>query len=250
MFAFNFVLFGDYSKYIDKLIMNINWINKNIDNCTFHVNCVLLLNKDVKRLKKMGCRIYIRDNFSKCRNTKLMLLRYFPINNPENYPVLIRDADSLVTKEEIFMINHWIKSRYSFMVIRDSIAHTMPIMGGLFGYKAQFFEFIEQYLQSIDEYPFDDYGADQKFLSDNLYVKIRNQTLFYTSSITFPYENFVSFSSKTERLTIGGYGTKNLSNDLYTMLPHSLFKLLRYKGSSLKIKGAYFGNCIEKLIFE
>jgi len=64
-----------------------------------------------------------------------MLWRFFPTLDFQVTTVLPRDLDSLPSAREAAALGEWIKSNYSFHVMRDHPHHGVPMLGGLWGWR-------------------------------------------------------------------------------------------------------------------
>jgi len=112
--------------------------------------------------------------------TKAMLWRMKPVFLYEEYShVICRDLDSPPTYREAQAVQDWINGDKGCHAITDSISHTIPLMGGMIGFRPQYFPMLTGYQHweemfegvSID---FSVKGADQTFLNRYLYPKFAN----------------------------------------------------------------------------
>ncbi len=90
--------------------------------------------------------------------------------------VLCRDLDSLHTYREAQAIKVWVDNNKGAHAITDSVSHTIPMMGGMIGFKScAFLERTEYpaYEEMIrhNNYDLSKKGADQLFLNKIIYPK-------------------------------------------------------------------------------
>ena len=56
--------------------------------------------------------------------------RYLPMIDPRVDRMMAKDTDSEVNDREFAAVNQWLRSDYTFHVMRDHPGHHFPIMGG------------------------------------------------------------------------------------------------------------------------
>lgn len=97
--------------------------------------------------------------------------------------VICRDLDSIATYREAQMVQEWINEDNTMHCITDSISHTIPMMGGLIGFKPGFENNImelginpesawEKLLSMAPDIDYSRKGSDQDFLNRVLYPKL------------------------------------------------------------------------------
>lgn len=113
--------------------------------------------------------------------TKAMLWRLKSVFLYEEYShVICRDLDSPPTYREAQAVQDWILSDQGCHAITDSISHTIPLMGGMIGFRPQYFPMLTGYQNWVDLFEnvssinFSKKGADQTFLNKYLYPKFAN----------------------------------------------------------------------------
>ena len=112
--------------------------------------------------------------------------------------VIFRDSDSIISKREANAINQWILSDLSAHIIRDHPFHSAKILAGLWGIRPARFRWFSESVQAYDFK--DEYGSDQKFLSDNVYSRIISSTLVHASFHKHePDQTIVGFESGSDR---------------------------------------------------
>lgn len=110
-----------------------------------------------------------------------MLWRMNPIFYNKVTHVICRDADAITTYREAQAVQEWTDSGLGFHGITDDPAHTIPIMGGMCGFK------VDRFKQLFPEYPtftdllgkdnLKDHGSDQNLLMKKIYPKAKSDMM-------------------------------------------------------------------------
>jgi hypothetical protein len=109
--------------------------------------------------------------------TKAMLWRLLPCFDAEVDYVICRDLDSLLTYREAQAVQYWIsRDTKAAHAITDSISHTIPMLGGMIGFKRKHFSERTGFYDWKDmlngcTIDFNRKGADQDFLNQFIYPK-------------------------------------------------------------------------------
>jgi hypothetical protein len=117
--------------------------------------------------------------FHQLRNTQRcgkMLERI--INTSDATHVLCRDADSAITWREVKEIRKWEESGKNWHGINDNPAHSIPMMGGLIGFKPEAY----RKLNLTPSGDFSKHGSDQDWIMKNIYPHAKHS--FYHSVLT------------------------------------------------------------------
>lgn len=105
-----------------------------------------------------------------------MLWRLQPIFDEDAEYVFARDADAITTYREAQAVKEFIESGLTLHGITDSPAHTVPLMGGMCGFKAenirQYFKTWE-HLLSMSNIKIGDRGTDQVFMTRLIYPRFK-----------------------------------------------------------------------------
>ena len=128
------------------------------------------------------------------------ILRYLIGSKYRNNNFFYKDSDSIVTENEINIMNDWLENAKSdYLIFRNHPVHVAPILAGMFAIKASKVNFIvntvqnffnEKYLQK-NNIKFTDFDYDQVFLQMEVYEKIRGSASIYSSHFYFCNENII-----------------------------------------------------------
>lgn len=106
--------------------------------------------------------------------TKAMLWRLHPCFNPEVTHVICRDLDSPPLYKEAQCVQYWVNSDKGAHAITDSVSHTIPMMGGMIGFRPKWFTMRTGFsswekMMEGQNYDWNRKGADQEFLNRVIY---------------------------------------------------------------------------------
>jgi len=114
--------------------------------------------------------------FSAFPDVPPLYVRFLPLGDPDVARFLSRDCDSRLNPAEAGLVDAWTKSGLPFHVIRDHVLHTEPIMGQLWGGRADCGVDIRALIRSFAS---SKYGYDQAMLAFKLWPLIRNHSLVH-----------------------------------------------------------------------
>lgn len=120
--------------------------------------------------------------FTHCQK---MLWRMDPIFDNDVEYVICRDADALTSKREADAVNRFVSSDAVIHGISDNKAHSIPLMGGMCGFKC---DSIREKYGSFENMiakakrPIAGHGTDQHFLNDIIYNDFRGSYLYHGQS--------------------------------------------------------------------
>jgi hypothetical protein len=106
-----------------------------------------------------------------------MLWRMEPIFDNDVDQVICRDADALTSMREAIAVNDWLTSGLILHGINDNPAHSLPLLGGMCGFRAEpIRELYGTWENMISKAirPIDTHGTDQHFLNHVIYEKFRD----------------------------------------------------------------------------
>lgn len=200
MKAISYSLFGynrqreansfDFHSYLRGFHINIrfnrilypDWITVlNLDEATYNSPYRPIFDWHVS---KGYARITIREQAPLCKAMLWRLATVFDYDHPEwRYShVICRDLDSIATYREAQMVAEWIKEDKAIHCITDSISHTIPMMGGMVGFRPGYVNDLlkitddpsiawDQLLTLAPDIDFKHKGSDQDFLNRIIYPK-------------------------------------------------------------------------------
>ena len=114
-----------------------------------------------------------------------MLWRMIPLFTPKAVAlpthVICRDADAITTYREAQAVQEWVNSDLGFHGITDDPAHTIPILGGMCGFKTDVFHttFPEYntFAKLVAGANLKDHGSDQNLLMKKIWPKAQRNMM-------------------------------------------------------------------------
>ena len=208
----SFSLWGRHAAYNYGALINLalapkiypGWI------CRFYVGAGVP-QEIIDRLMSGGAEVIPAAEFP---GIPMLCARFLPLADPAVARFLSRDTDSRLNEAEAKLVTAWIESGRPFHVIRDHVLHTEPIMGQLWGGRADCGVDIVALIKSFAS---SKYGYDQAMLAYRLWPMIRNHALVHdrhyrlagvhTVPIAYEqlgagYQNLGSIAKEIERLGI------------------------------------------------
>lgn len=92
---------------------------------------------------------------------------------------IVRDADSRLNTRERAAVDEWIASGKPFHGMRDHKDHTAHIMGGMWGCKGSVIPDMEKLMSEWTQF---NKGDDQVFLSQKIWPRIKDNSVFHDSN--------------------------------------------------------------------
>ncbi len=139
--------------------------------------CVLAYEADLIRLDNCGP--------AETRNLA-MLWRLRPLFEEGIDAVIFRDADSIATPRDRRAVDEWLDSGKCAHGINDSISHTIPLMGGMTGFRAERFReltglatFEQLVAAARTAIDWEEPGRDQQFLSGWIWERVFDNSLIH-----------------------------------------------------------------------
>lgn len=125
------------------------------------------------------------DNEKLCKAMLWRLKTVFEMNGPGwTYThVICRDLDSIATYREAQAVAEWVKEDKALHCITDSVSHTIPMLGGMIGFRPGYVNDVmkitddpgKAWFHLIDQsggIDFSRKGSDQDFLNSVMYPKL------------------------------------------------------------------------------
>lgn len=184
---FCFVIYGTDQKYYKGLVDNLEIISNMKPLPSVIINYDKDINEEYINLLKSISFVqlfkiedYLLPDYKMC--SRLLNIDNIPLNSY----IFCRDADSRITKRDLWCIDEFIKSECRLHIIRDHYYHKQKIMGGMCGFhvtadmpnfKSIFLEFMKS--SSIKK----EYGFDEAFLSNKIYELFKADEIKIHSSI-------------------------------------------------------------------
>lgn len=199
--AISYALFGynreryansfDFHSYLRGLHINIRfnrilypgWTNVlNIDHETYNSPYKPIFDWHVQRGHLM---LSFHDNNAKlCEAMLWRVSTVFEYDHPQwrFTHVICRDLDSIATYREAQMVSEWIKEDKAIHCITDSVSHTIPMMGGMIGFRPGYVNDLLNLTNRPDQafrklmdlgkgFDFNVKGSDQTFLNQVVHPK-------------------------------------------------------------------------------
>ncbi len=198
----SFGLWGDDPRYVRGAEANVVLAREHYPGweCWFWVDQTVPHN--VVRLleNQPDCRVIMEDSAD--YEMPRLFRRFLSIEFAEVEIVIVRDADSRLSKREKLAVVHWLDSSNKFHVMRDCPFHKAKMLGGMWGCRAASLrnirELIVEYLQNHRNYK-PRTGIDQDFLDAEIWPSASSSCTVhdpYFSNQPFPdnsldIENFI-----------------------------------------------------------
>jgi GR25 family glycosyltransferase involved in LPS biosynthesis len=101
-----------------------------------------------------------------------------------------RDADSRITKRDIWCIEQFVKSDKTMHIIRDHFYHVSKVMAGMFAIRKtgmQVDTMLAEWRQKTANHP--DYGSDEHFLDNHVYPLFKHDCLVHSNIVGYEGEH-------------------------------------------------------------
>lgn len=175
-FEFKFYMRGLYFNIrMNRLIYPewTTWVMMENNVYEKYENFFLLLNG------KFGVKLFRAGTGQLC---EMMLWRMWPLffELPITH-VLCRDADAITTYKEAQAVQEWIDSGLGFHGITDNPAHSLPMMGGMIGFRTDHFRQTFPQYKSLEDltkrWNLTQRGSDQSLLMSDIYPKAKDNMM-------------------------------------------------------------------------
>jgi hypothetical protein len=122
-----------------------------------------------------GATILVEENLGGIHG---MFWRYFPLGWEGVNAILFRDADSRINPREAAAVQEWLAGPRQFHAMHDHPAHTVPLMGGMWGARGggglpSIRRLVERWSR------WEAYGDDQRFLESVLWPLVSDSVFVH-----------------------------------------------------------------------
>jgi len=178
-----FSLWGDGDEYLAGALENARLMPKVYPGWTarFYVDATVP-EPVVKALEAQAAQIVRRP--TPTQSVRAAFWRFEAANDPDIDRFLCRDCDARLNPREAAAVADWIAEGSAFHIMRDSPAHLELILAGMWGGVAGVLPDIAPLIEPL----LSRYGgrwADQVFLRDEIWPRIRNISLAHDSTFSF-----------------------------------------------------------------
>jgi hypothetical protein len=125
----------------------------------------------IQSLRDSGSRVILKDEEGDWTG---MFWRFEPIADPEVEMMISRDADSRLSKREVSAVNEWLASGKLFHVMRDHPAHSIEILGGMWGARRPILGDMMHLMRAYTKGNF--WQVDQNFLKEVIWPRVAYST--------------------------------------------------------------------------
>jgi hypothetical protein len=157
-----------------------------------------------------------------------MSYRFFPIDNEDVDIMFSRDIDSRINERDIWTMYEFIKSEYTFHIVRDHYYHKSKIMGGMFGIKSSAGLNMRKIWDEWYNNQEVGYGTDEFFLQMCIYPLIQNNVLIHSNIFGFLGEKLehIDYPLINDTDFIGNVVEFNDINEQYYVFKYSNYPFL------------------------
>jgi hypothetical protein len=200
-----FSLWGNNPKYCVGAIKNVSLARDHYPgwDCWFYCG-KSVPNNVIQALKNEGARVIMKEEEGDWTG---MFWRFEPIADPEVEVMISRDADSRLSEREAKAVNEWLASENLFHVMRDHPAHSIEILGGMWGARKPILGDMLHLIRAYTKGNF--WQVDQNFLKEIVWPRVKYTT--HTND-----EFFVKIPFPTKRVGNEFVGQVYDENDIPT----------------------------------
>jgi hypothetical protein len=132
----------------------------------------------LQSLRESGSRVIVKEEEGDWTG---MFWRFEPIADPEVEVMISRDADSRLSNREAKAVNEWLETEKLFHVMRDHPAHSIEILGGMWGARRPILGDMIHLMRAYTKGNF--WQVDQNFLKEVVWPRVAYST--YTNDEFF-----------------------------------------------------------------
>lgn len=195
--AISFVLFGDHPMYLHGAVRNAEMAKDFYPGwqTVFWVDELTVPQKTIRQIEKAGGEVRL---YSSKKEPNGMFVRFSIADEPGIERFIVRDVDSRPCEREVNAVEAWIKSGKSGHIMRDHPYHAVLMLGGMWGAKGGVLNGISKSARKFHRYrtPYSRkaaYGADQEFLAQWVWPKLKGDSLIHDSCCRDKFPNSVDF---------------------------------------------------------
>lgn len=138
-------------------------------------------------------------------------------SEPEATHVICRDADAITTYKEAQAVQEWVDSGLGFHGITDNPAHSLPMMGGMVGFKVDHFKQLFPQWKSLKDmtkrFNLSQRGSDQQLMMADIYPKAKGD-LFVHALDGYKGDREVNTVRQTANVVVRGVHPKLWESNL------------------------------------
>lgn len=116
-----------------------------------------------------------------------MFWRFLPAAEDSFEAVIIRDADSRITRREALAVQEWVDSGRQMHVMRDHPCHRVVVMGGMWGCRGGAIPDIEPLIEKWSVWHRK--GHDQDFMRDQIYPRLKHSMMVHSDLFAYQGED-------------------------------------------------------------
>jgi hypothetical protein len=171
-----------FNYYLRGLYWNMRFIRLLLPDWEMMVVCsreFRLAHKDL--LNGLGVNLFESEDRQRCYNMlRRMHPAYYTLNSYEK--ILCRDSDACITYREVQEIRKWEESGKDWHGINDNPAHSIPLMGGMIGFKSEALRRIFPTFEALSSnHDLSRHGSDQDLIMKRIWPEA--QKSFYHSDL-------------------------------------------------------------------
>lgn len=185
MQVISYSLWGDADRYVLPLIKNLEIGKRLFKEWKIVVYLASSTKPSIKEiLVSQGAAIY---ECGESPDTRGAFWRFRALSLPDVDTVIIRDADSPLTKRDRALVDYWLASDKEFYLCRDHPQHVRPLVAGLWGCRGKGIEKIKK-IASFDP-GYARYGDDEKYLAQTVYLKHQREFMVFSPYLSYRGEH-------------------------------------------------------------
>jgi hypothetical protein len=176
MNVISFCIYGNIQMYIQGITENLKLCKTIYPDWKPFVYASLTIPTDtLKTYKDLGADVYMVQDRDR---GFFMNYRYLALEDTRVTRAIFRDADSRVGIREAEAVEEWIQQDTDLHIMKDHPYHTVPILGGMWGAKAEKIRDIKDIINKYFSYE-NDREIDQYLLRVEIYPRLCNSVTLH-----------------------------------------------------------------------